>query len=41
MEERFDLESELTARQKKIFNYIRRHIDKSGYGPTVREIAAA
>ena len=35
------MESELTARQKKIFNYIRRHIDKSGYGPTVREIAAA
>lgn len=35
------MESELTARQKKIFNFIRRHIEKSGYGPTVREIAEA
>ena len=33
------MDSELTTRQKKIFNYIRRHIDRSGYGPTVREIA--
>ena len=35
------MESELTARQKKIFNFIRRQIEKSGYGPTVREIAEA
>lgn len=35
------MEAELTARQKKIFNFIRRHIEKSGYGPTVREIAEA
>jgi len=33
------METELTVRQKKIFDFIRRHIDKSGYGPTVREIA--
>lgn len=35
------MESELTARQQKIFNFIRRQIEKSGYGPTVREIAEA
>ena len=33
------MESELTTRQKKIFEYIRRQIDRAGYGPTVREIA--
>jgi len=33
------MESELTRRQKEVFDFICRHIDKYGYGPTVREIA--
>ena len=33
------MESELTPRQNSIFKFIRAHIGKFGYGPTVREIA--
>ena len=33
------MDSVLTPRQRKIFEYIRKHITKCGYGPTVREIA--
>jgi repressor LexA len=35
------MESELTVRQRRIFEFIRRHITEWGYGPTVREIAEA
>jgi repressor LexA len=30
---------ELTDRQRRVFEFIAEHIDKHGYGPTVREIA--
>ena len=33
------MESELTPRQAKVFKYIQKHIERFGYGPTVREIA--
>lgn len=33
-------EYELTARQKKVFDFIRKQINTRGYGPTVREIGA-
>ncbi len=33
------MDTPLTQRQKKIFDFIRRQIDKRGFGPTVREIA--
>ncbi len=32
--------SELTARQQKVLDYIARFIDKHGYAPTLRDIAA-
>lgn len=33
------MDIELTARQRQIFLYIQKHIDRFAYGPTVREIA--
>ena len=33
--------SDLTARQKCVYNFIRQRIRRKGYGPTVREIADA
>ena len=32
-------QEKLTARQAKVFGFIRKIIDRRGYGPTVREIA--
>ena len=36
-----DIKSDLTKRQKEIFEYIRRYASKHGYPPTVREIGKA
>ena len=36
-----DIKSDLTKRQKEIFDFIRRYAAKHGYPPTVREIGAA
>lgn len=33
------LQEQLTARQKRVFDYIRKCIVEDGYGPTIREIA--
>jgi repressor LexA len=36
-----DLVKDLTKRQREIFDYIRRYLDRHGYPPTVREIGKA
>ena len=33
--------SQLTERQREIYEFIREKIEKRGYGPTVREIGEA
>lgn len=35
------MDLDLTKRQKEIFDFIRKHADKTGYPPTVREIGKA